>query len=220
MACVFTSMPVPLSSLANRINNADPPALVQTSNRTCFMRWTPSSCARTVGVSTSRHSLLTNGHHSFDGNNAQREPSFDQGRGSFGTVRGKIVLREGGKHIASGKQMGEFSFKAITITNSPGPAGSVLTQVNWEGPSMGFGTVFSTVTYVGGKSGTFSECAVAYLDNGEESSGLGQGTYASIAKHRWHTEDFIQLSDGHRIRSEGEIDLAARSWKGTVFEES
>jgi hypothetical protein len=77
--------------------------------------------------------------------------------------------------VASGKQIGEFSFKAITITNSPGPAGSLLTQVNWEGPATGFGTVFSTVTYVGGKSGTFSECAIAYLDNGDESPGIGQG---------------------------------------------
>jgi hypothetical protein len=122
--------------------------------------------------------------------------------------------------VASGKQIGEFSFKAITITNSPGPAGSLLTQVNWEGPATGFGTVFSTVTYVGGKSGTFSECAIAYLDNGDESPGIGQGTFVSIAKHRWQTEDFIQLSNGHRIRSEGEIDLASRSWKGKVFEMS
>ena len=52
--------------------------------------------------------------------------------------------------MASGKAIGEFSLKAITATYSPGPAGSVLDQVNWEGTASGFGAVFATATYVGG----------------------------------------------------------------------
>jgi hypothetical protein len=48
----------------------------------------------------------------------------------------------------------------------------------------------------------------------------GQGTYESVGKHRWKTADFLQLSDGRRISGEGEIDLAARSWKGKIFESS
>jgi hypothetical protein len=121
--------------------------------------------------------------------------------------------------MASGKQIGEFSFKFITMINSPGPAGSVLKQATWEGTATGFGAVFSTVTYVGGpKNGTFSDCGTAYLDNGDELSGIGQGTYESTGKQRWHTEMFMQISDGRRITSEGEIDLASRSWKGKIFE--
>jgi hypothetical protein len=123
--------------------------------------------------------------------------------------------------MASGKKIGEFSFKTITITNSPGPAGSVLIQANWEGTATGFGAVFTTATFVGGpKNGTFSECGTAYLDNGDGLSGIGQGTYESTGKHRWHTENFMQLSDGRRIAGEGEIDLASRSWKGTISEMS
>jgi hypothetical protein len=30
----------------------------------------------------------------------------------------------------------------------------------------------------------------------------------------------MQLSDGRRIRGEGEMNLASRSWKGTLFEMS
>ena len=122
--------------------------------------------------------------------------------------------------MASGKQIGEFSFKAVTFTNRPGPAGSVLTEVNWEGTGTGFGAVFVTSTYVGGPTnGTFSDCATAYLDNGDGLSGIGQGTYKSIGKHRWHTEGFTQISsDGRRLASEGEIDLVERSWKGKIFE--
>ena len=121
--------------------------------------------------------------------------------------------------MAAGKAIGEFSFKAVTITYSPGPAGSVLAQANWEGTVTGFGAVFSTATYVGGpKSGTFSSCGAAYLDNGDGLNAASQGTYESSGKHRWRTESFAQISDGRRMRGEGEIDLASRSWKGTIFE--
>ncbi len=123
--------------------------------------------------------------------------------------------------MASGKAIGEFSFKVVAITNSPGPAGSVLSQVNWEGTATGFGAVFATATYVGGpKNGTFSECGTAYLENGDGLSGIGQGTYESSGKHQWRTESFMQISDGRRVRGEGEINLASRSWKGTLFEMS
>ncbi len=66
--------------------------------------------------------------------------------------------------MATGKAVGEFSFKFTTITNTPGPAGSVLSQVNYEGTVTGFGAVFTTVTYVGGpKGGTFSDVGTAFL---------------------------------------------------------
>jgi hypothetical protein len=121
--------------------------------------------------------------------------------------------------MASGKEIEEFSFKAVTSTHTPGPAASVLAQVNWEGTATGFGAVFATVTYVGGpKGGTFSECGAAYLDNGQALTGIGQGTYEGTGKHRWRTESFMQLSDGRRIGGEGEIDLASRSWKGKISE--
>lgn len=121
--------------------------------------------------------------------------------------------------MASRKAVGEFSFKAITVAYSPGPAGSVLAQVNWEGTATGFGAVFATATYVGGpKGGSYSECGVAYLDNGDSVTGIGQGTTESSGKHQWRTKGFMQISDGRRIASEGEINLASRSWKGTLFE--
>jgi hypothetical protein len=123
--------------------------------------------------------------------------------------------------MATGKQLGEFSLKAITATYSPGPAGSVLSQVNWEGTASGFGAIFGTATYVGGpKNGTHSWCGTAYLDNGDAHTALGQGTYESSGKHRWRTVAFMQISDGRRITTEGEMDLASRSWKGKIFEMS
>ena len=91
-------------------------------------------------------------------------------------------------------------------------------RVAREGTTTGFGAAFDTVTYVGGpKNGTYSECATAYLDNGDGLSALGQGTYESSGKHRWRTQSFVQISDGRRVTGEGEIDLASRTWKGTIF---
>jgi hypothetical protein len=121
--------------------------------------------------------------------------------------------------MASGKKIGEYSFKFTSLTNSPGPAGSILNHFTWEGTATGFGAVFTTTTSVGGaKGGTYSEFGTAYLDNGDNFTGIGQGTYESSGKNRWRTADVIQISDGRRLAKEGEVDLASRSWKGTISE--
>ena len=120
--------------------------------------------------------------------------------------------------MAAGKAIGEFSLKSITATIIPGPGGSQLSQVNWEGTGTGFGASFLTTTFVGGRDGTFSLNWVSYLENGDGLTGSGQGTYESVGKNRWRTVNAADVSDGRRIRAEGEIDLAARSWKGTLLE--
>lgn len=121
--------------------------------------------------------------------------------------------------MASGKPLMEFSLKMVTFTHTLGPAGSILIQVNSEGTGTGFAAVFDTSTLVGGgKDGTYTTVGVAYLDNGEISNSVGQGSYESKGKHRWSTMSTIQLSDGRRLGTVGEIDLAARTWKGTLSE--
>ena len=119
----------------------------------------------------------------------------------------------------AGKAIGEYSLKAITETYNPGPAGGVLNQVNWEGTASGFGVVFGTATFAGGpKGGTFSWCAEAFLEDGDAVTAVGSGTFESAGKHRWRTKGYVDISDGRRHLSEGEIDLASRLWKGTIFE--
>ena len=120
--------------------------------------------------------------------------------------------------MAKGKQLGEFSLKFTSLTLTPGAAGSIVTQGNCEGTATGFGTVLGTAAFVGGKSGTFSWCSTAHLDNGDQLSGIGSGTYEGSGKHHWKTHGIIQISDGSRAISEGEVDLATRSWTGKIFE--
>ena len=105
------------------------------------------------------------------------------------------------------------------MTISPGPGSSVLNQVNWEGTATGFGAVFGTATFVGGlKDGTFSWYSQSFLENGDGLTAMGHGTYEGTGKNKWKTETHLEISDGRRTASEGEIDLASRSWKGTLFE--
>jgi hypothetical protein len=122
--------------------------------------------------------------------------------------------------MAKGKQIGEFSLKFTSFTLTPGPAGSTVIQGNCEGPVTGFGTVLGTLTAVGGKGGTLSWCGAGYLDNGDQVSAIGSGTYESSGKHHWRAQMFMQISDGSSIVSEGEIDLATRSLTGKNFENS
>ena len=83
----------------------------------------------------------------------------------------------------AGKAIGEFSFKAITATYSPGPAGGVLNQVNWEGTASGFGAVFGTATFAGGgKGGTYASSGEAFMDDGSVLTGGGPGTVESTGK--------------------------------------
>ena len=118
------------------------------------------------------------------------------------------------------KPLGEFSMKMITMTTEAGPAGSILSHVNFEGTATGFGAIYETATFVGGvKDGTFSLVGQAFMENGDGQSGIGQGTYESKGKHRWSTTNTVNLSDGRRLINAGEIDLAARTWKGTISEE-
>jgi hypothetical protein len=119
--------------------------------------------------------------------------------------------------MAKGKKLADFSMQVTSITFVPGQAGSMVNQANFEGTATGgFGTVAGTAAFVGGKSGTFSWCGGAWLDNGDELASSGSGSYESSGKHRWTTRAILDFSDGRRVISEGEIDLASRSWKGKV----
>jgi hypothetical protein len=122
--------------------------------------------------------------------------------------------------MASGKHVGEFSFKFTSLAVRPGPAGSTIIEGNYEGPVSGMrvATILGTAAFVGRKSGTYSSCSVLYLDNGEEVSNAGTGTFESNGKHRWKTQGLVHSSDGQAVATEGESDLATRSWSGKTFE--
>ena len=120
--------------------------------------------------------------------------------------------------MAKGKSLGEFAHTSTSATVHEGRAGSIVLQVNYEGTATGFGTVAITAEFVGRKSGTFSATGAAWLDNGDQLSGRTSGTFDSVGVNRWTTSSIWHISDGSALLSEGEIDLASRTWKGQNFE--
>ena len=122
--------------------------------------------------------------------------------------------------MATGKPIGEFSMKSTSWTLRPGPAGCTLIDGNFEGTATGFGTILGTATFLVGKIGTFTYCGAAFPDNGNIDTATGAGSYESVGKHRWRTVGTLQLMDGRALISEGEVDLATRSWNGKLFEKS
>lgn len=122
--------------------------------------------------------------------------------------------------MAHGKQIGEMSLKVTSMTFIPGPGNSALVQVNFEGPSPQYGVVARSATFspAGGKSGTYTACGAGYLANGDTVTGTGQGTVETIGIHKWKSSEVFTFADGTAVRFVGVVDLAARSWIGTIHE--
>ena len=122
--------------------------------------------------------------------------------------------------MAVGKQIGEFSLKSTSLTYSATGTG----QANFEGSVKGeglTGPVLGTLTATGApgaKSGTCSWAGTSYLDNGEETGGKGEGTWEKIGTHKWRIRAVVYLSDGRTVASDGVLELATRSYTGTIFE--
>jgi hypothetical protein len=116
-----------------------------------------------------------------------------------------------------GKQIGEFSFNITSLTFSAGPNDTVMIQVNCEGQAPG-GTVALTLACTPGKSGRYTAFGANYQDNGDIITTKGMGTFESSGINRWRTQADVTRSDGSTIHTEGEMELASRTWKGKVFE--
>jgi hypothetical protein len=119
--------------------------------------------------------------------------------------------------MAADQPIGEFTLKSTSLTISAGPAGSTVIKANFEGSAGALGVVIGTGAFIGAKNGTYSWTAIAYLGNGEAMTGGGPGTFESIGNHHWKTQGVLHMSNGQTLTTEGEIDLATRSWNGKIF---
>jgi hypothetical protein len=120
--------------------------------------------------------------------------------------------------MALGKQIGEYSFKAISTTYTPGPGSAITQQINFQGSATGdlAGVAQGTLTVVaepGAKSGNWSWCGASYLDNGDIVGATAQGTWEPIGKHKWRLRGVAHFSDGRIAATEGEGDLQTLAGK-------
>jgi hypothetical protein len=125
--------------------------------------------------------------------------------------------------MSVGKPLGEFSLKSTSLTYAATDTGGTV-QGNFEGTAKGeglSGPVLGTLIAVGApgaKSGTCSWVGTSYLDNGEEVGARGEGTWEKAGAHKWRIRGINHLSDGRTIASDGVIELATRSFSGTLYE--
>jgi hypothetical protein len=122
--------------------------------------------------------------------------------------------------------VGEFSHKHAGNAYAKGADGVIVGYSNWEGTATGFGTVFGTLSVPLGKSGASSGSCTwtgqAFLEDGSWVTGEGDGTWQQVeGQHRWKMSfPVIKISNGDRLRCEGEIDLANRTFSGRMFDAS
>lgn len=119
-----------------------------------------------------------------------------------------------------GKELGKFSMNATSITNLPSDGGFRYGEGNFEGTVTGemAGAVLLTLSFKSAdmKDGTYTTVAAGFLENGDVVNGEGGGSYQSIGPGKWRMRGTDVLNDGSVILVEGEMDLASRTYNGTV----
>ena len=125
--------------------------------------------------------------------------------------------------MATGKEIGDFSLTITSMTFEPTGEGAMRVKVNFDGPLSGAGiegAVLGTATFepAGAPQGTYDWCGASYLPHGDVITGVAHGSFHSIGANKWRTLGVNHLSDGRTVATEGEIDLALRTWSGKLLE--
>ena len=116
--------------------------------------------------------------------------------------------------MSIGKEVGDFTFTATSITVTSTADGGVSQQVNLEGTATGFGAVLGTLTFYatepGADSGFVTWNGSAYLEDGTANGGLGRGVFNKAGNHTWRVRSIIQVKGGPLLLTEGEIALEGK----------
>ena len=120
--------------------------------------------------------------------------------------------------------IGEFALNHTGNALTKNDDGVVVNYVNYEGTATGFGTVFGTLAFPlpdsGATSGTCSWAGQGFPTDSAWTSNSGEATWEQVeGKYAWNiTIPSLEISDGRVIRSEGVLDLEARTFNGQMFE--
>jgi hypothetical protein len=121
-----------------------------------------------------------------------------------------------------GKEIGSFSLTSTSMTKGVDSTGNHTFVMNMEGQVSGGwnGTVLATIiaTTADINTGSYTISVAVYLDDGEVLTGSGCGIIRSLGGHKWRLNGVDLISDGTCIASEGDLELATRTYSGNVFE--
>jgi len=123
------------------------------------------------------------------------------------------------------EQIGEFTLKHSGCTFDTNPEGEMVNKNNFVGEATGFGPVWGTLisaqplSQMNASSGTCQWVGVAFLDDGSELGGIGNGTWEKSSDgHMWKIVMDVDLSDGGKHRAEGSMDLETLIYSGKIYQ--
>ncbi len=125
--------------------------------------------------------------------------------------------------MAVGKQVAEFTFKFTSLTYTA-TENERTVQGNCEGTVKLGGEASpacGTLTTHGKPGATSGKCGwvgAVYPNNGEDIPSTGEGTWEKAGAHKWRVRVLLYRGDGIIRVTEGEIDLATRSYTGVNYE--
>ena len=120
--------------------------------------------------------------------------------------------------------VGEFDLNHIGNAYAKIDDNVVVAYASYEGTATGFGTVMGTLAFPlpdqGATSGTVTWTGQAFPPDREPSTSFGEGSWEQVeGSHAWNISvPALEISDGTKLRSEGVVDLEAKSFKGQMFE--
>ena len=116
----------------------------------------------------------------------------------------------------------EFSYKMTGLSYTANDNEEITSSSDWEGTATGFGAVFGTliVTFplaeANAPTGVCTWVGGATPDDGTVLGTIGEGTWQRPeGEHKWNIALTAKVSNGDRLRGQGVVDLATRSFTGT-----
>ena len=125
--------------------------------------------------------------------------------------------------MAIGDFSNEFSSDVTTSTFERGEGGSSQVTINLQFRGSLFpqadGTLKLSVPVPGATAGPASFTGVGFLDGGETVGLTAEGSWEQVpGELRWRIRGINMSSAGQVLLSDGTLDLASRSYNGTVAE--
>jgi hypothetical protein len=122
------------------------------------------------------------------------------------------------------ESMGEFELNHVGNAYGKNDDDVVVAYANYEGTAAGFGTVMGTLAFPlpdqGATSGTVTWTGQGFPPDSDPSTSFGEGTWEQVeGSYAWKISiPKIEISDGTSLRSEGVVDLEAKTFNGQMFE--
>jgi hypothetical protein len=123
--------------------------------------------------------------------------------------------------------IGTFELEHVTNTYTTAEDNMVTNHTNWKGTAEGYGSVFGTLTFEpqhltalteATEGGAVRWTGQGFLEDGTQAAATGVGTWKKDSEgHLWHIEYILDLHDGSKIRSVGQIALATLKFTGTNY---